>query len=89
MIDAIAPCVLNMHIEDFAFGRRGVGFTCSGAPLGEGLLDYDYMARKLRPRERNINQILEHRLPWQDSEEETIRLENQWTRQDLDFPRSK
>ncbi|NKX49675.1 TIM barrel protein [Arthrobacter deserti] len=91
VIDAVAPYVLNMHIKDFAFRRKEgwVGFTYSGAPLGEGLLDYDYMVRKLQPGERNINQIIEHWLPWQDSGEETVRLENQWTRQSLDFLRSK
>ncbi|CAI3803497.1 sugar phosphate isomerase/epimerase family protein [Pseudarthrobacter sp. MM222] len=91
VIDAVAPYVLNMHIKDFAFSRKEgwVGFTYSGAPLGEGLLDYDYMAGKLQPKERNINQIVEHWLPWQDSEDETIRLENQWTQQSLDFLRSK
>ncbi|MGN7202327.1 sugar phosphate isomerase/epimerase family protein [Arthrobacter sp. SAFR-044] len=91
VIDAVAPYVLNMHIKDFAFSRKDgwVGFTYSGAPLGEGLLDYGYMAGKIRPHERNINQIVEHWLPWQDSEAETIRLENQWTRQSIEFLRSK
>lgn len=91
VIDAVGPYVLNMHIKDFAFSRKQgwVGFTYSGAPLGEGLLDYDYMIEKIQPKERNINQIVEHWLPWQDSEAETIRLENQWTQQSLDFLRSK
>ena len=91
VIDAVAPYVLNMHIKDFAFTRKEgwVGFTYSGAPLGEGLLDYDYMVERLQPHERNINQIVEHWLPWQDSEAETIRRENQWTRQSLEFLRSK
>lgn len=91
VIDAVGPYVLNMHIKDFAFSRKQgwVGFTYSGAPLGEGLLDYDYMVEKIQPKERNINQIVEHWLPWQDSEAETIRLENQWTQQSLDFLRSK
>lgn len=91
VINAVAPYVLNMHIKDFAFSRKEgwVGFTYSGAPLGEGLLDYDYMAEKIQPTQRNINQIVEHWLPWQDSETETIRLENQWTQQSLEFLRSK
>lgn len=90
VIDAIAPYVLNMHIKDFAFSRKQgwVGFTYSGTPLGEGLLDYDYMIEKIQPKTRNINQIVEHWLPWQDTEAETIRLENQWTQQSLDFLRS-
>lgn len=91
LIDAVAPYVLNMHIKDFAFSRNEgwVGFTYSGAPLGEGLLDYDDMVRTIRPLERNINQIVEHWLPWQNSDEETARLENQWTQQSLAFLRSK
>ncbi|HEV7168391.1 MAG TPA: TIM barrel protein [Micrococcaceae bacterium] len=91
VVDAVAPYVVNMHIKDFAFSRRDgwVGFTFSGAPLGEGLLDYDHMVRTIRPHERDINQIVEHWLPWQGSEEETLRLEDQWTRQSLEFLRSK
>ena len=91
VIDAVAPYVLNMHVKDFAFSRKDgwVGFTYSGAPLGEGLLDYDYMVSKFQPHQRNINQIVEHWLPWQDSEAETIRLENQWTQQSIEFLRSK
>jgi sugar phosphate isomerase/epimerase len=91
VIAAVAPYVLNMHIKDFAFSRKQgwVGFTYSGAPLGEGLLDYDYLVAKVQPKERNINQIVEHWLPWQDTEADTVRLENQWTQQSLDFLRSK
>lgn len=91
VVDAVAPYVVNMHIKDFAFSRRDgwVGFTFSGAPLGEGLLDYDHMVQAIRPQTRDINQIVEHWLPWQGSEEETLRLEDQWTRQSLEFLRSK
>ena len=91
VVDAVAPYVVNMHIKDFAFSRRDgwVGFTLSGAPLGEGLLDYEHMVRAIRPHERDINQIVEHWLPWQGSEEETLRLEDQWTQQSLEFLRSK
>ncbi len=91
VVEAVAPHVLNMHVKDFAFSRKEgwVGFTYSGSPLGEGLLDYDHMVQTIRPEENNINQIIEHWLPWQDSEEETIRLENQWTHQSINFLRSK
>ncbi|MDN4609879.1 sugar phosphate isomerase/epimerase family protein [Arthrobacter burdickii] len=91
VIDTVAPYVLNMHIKDFAFTRKDgwVGFTYAGALLGEGLLDYDYMVRAVQPHQRNINQIVEHWLPWQDSEAETIRLENQWTQHSIHYLRSK
>ena len=31
------------------------------------------MAEKIEPKARNINQIVEHWLPWQDSEADTVR----------------
>ncbi|WP_268760627.1 hypothetical protein [Arthrobacter sp. Soil762] len=40
-----------------------VGFTYAGDPLGEGLLDYEYMISKFQPHQRSINQIVEHWLP--------------------------
>lgn len=91
VIGEVAPHVVNMHVKDFTFTRQEgwVGFSLIGCPLGTGLLDYDAMVRAVRPRARRINQIVEHWLPWQDSEDETIRLENQWTQQSLDFLRSK
>ena len=66
-IERTAPYVRNLHVKDFAFSRRDgwVGFTFAGCPLGEGLLDYDFMIDTVRPDERGINQIIEHWLPWQ------------------------
>jgi len=91
VVEAIAPHVINMHVKDFAFTRRDgwVGFTLAGAPLGAGLLDYDHMVRTIRPHENNINQIIEHWLPWQDDEASTVRLESAWTAGGLEFLRRK
>lgn len=83
-MDVVRRCaarVLNVHVKDFAFSRRDgwVGFTFAGAPLGEGLLDYDQMTALVRPDDRAINQIIEHWLPWQGDIETTIAVERQWT----------
>jgi sugar phosphate isomerase/epimerase len=90
-VEAVAPYVLNLHIKDFAFQRQDgwVGFVYTGARMGEGLLDYDHMAAAIRPAEKNLNQIIEHWLPWQGSPEETIRTERQWTDQAIEYLRSK
>lgn len=87
VIDRCAPYVVNLHVKDFAFTRRGgwVGFTLEGTELGQGLLDYDYMIRKVAPESRGINRIVEHWLTWQDSFEETCRLENQWNANNLAY----
>lgn len=87
VIELTASRVVNLHIKDFAFARQEgwVGFTYSGCLLGTGLLDYDALHQTIRPNERNINQIVEHWLPWQASAEETCRLEDAWTRHSLNY----
>ena len=90
-VEAVAPYVLNLHIKDFAFQRQDgwVGFVYTGAPMGQGLLDYDHLAAAIHPAENNLNQIIEHWLPWQGSPEETVRTERQWTDQAIAYLRSK
>jgi len=89
VIDRCAPYVVNLHVKDFAFTRRGgwVGFTLEGAELGTGLLDYDYMIKTVNPEARGINRIIEHWLPWQESFEVTSRLENLWNVNNLAYLR--
>ncbi len=83
-------CVANVHVKDFAFARQDgwVGFTYSGAPMGTGLHDYPHLLETVRPRERGINEIVEHWLPWQGDAETTIRTERDWTRTTLEYLRS-
>ncbi|WP_129664058.1 sugar phosphate isomerase/epimerase family protein [Phytoactinopolyspora endophytica] len=91
VVDRTSPYVKNLHVKDFAFSRRDgwVGFTFAGAPLGEGLLDYDDMVRRVQPAERGINQVIEHWLPWTDDFPQTARLEDEWTRHNIEYLRSK
>ena len=82
--------VKNVHVKDFAFARQDgwVGFTYSGARMGEGLHDYGQLLDVVRPRERGINEVVEHWLPWQTDAETTIRTERDWTRATLEYLRS-
>lgn len=82
-----APYVLNWHVKDFAFSRRDgwVGFTLAGCPLGEGLLRYDDIYQHVQPQARDINQIIEHWLPWQGDSESTCRLEAAWTEHNMKY----
>ncbi|MCS3444160.1 sugar phosphate isomerase/epimerase family protein [Microbacterium phyllosphaerae] len=84
-----AHLVENVHVKDFAFSRQEgwVGFTYSGAAMGTGLHDYAQLLSVVAPRERGINEIVEHWLPWQDDAETTIRTEREWTRITLDYLR--
>lgn len=89
-VEQTARRVKNVHVKDFAFARQPgwVGFTYSGAPMGTGLHDYPHLLETVRPRERDINEIVEHWLPWQDDAETTIRTEREWTRITLKYLRS-
>jgi sugar phosphate isomerase/epimerase len=90
VIDRCAPHVVNLHIKDFAFTRRGgwVGFTLEGTELGKGLLDYDYLMKKVNPEPRGINRIIEHWLTWQGNFEETSRIETLWNNNNLAYLRA-
>ncbi|GAA2998752.1 sugar phosphate isomerase/epimerase family protein [Microbacterium aurantiacum] len=89
-VELTAPHVRNVHVKDFAFDRQAgwVGFTYSGAPMGEGLHDYPHLLETVRPRARGINEIVEHWLPWQGDPETTARTERDWTRRTIDHLRS-
>ncbi|MFC0682291.1 sugar phosphate isomerase/epimerase family protein [Lysobacter korlensis] len=91
VVERTAPYVLNLHVKEFAFSRRGgwVGFLYAGAPLGQGLLDYDHLVETTQAREKGLSQVIEHWLPWQDDYAETARLEDEWTVSNLEYLRSK
>jgi len=89
-VELTAPVVANVHVKDFAFDRQPgwVGFTYSGAAMGTGLHDYPHLLATVRPRQRGINEIVEHWLPWQGDAETTVRTEREWTRATLEQLRS-
>lgn len=89
-VEQTAEIVVNVHAKDFAFARQPgwVGFTYSGARMGEGLHDYAHLLDTVRPRARGVNEIVEHWLPWQGDPETTVRTERDWTRAALNHLRS-
>ena len=88
-VNRCAPHTRNIHVKDFAFARQDgwVGFTYSGAPMGEGLHDYPHLLDTVRPDDRGINEIVEHWLPWQGDPETTVQAEIAWTANTLDYLR--
>jgi 3-oxoisoapionate decarboxylase len=89
-VEQTADLAGNVHVKDFAFARQPgwVGFTYGGAPMGEGLHDYAHLLETVRPRERGIDEVVEHWLSWQGDPETTIRTERAWTRTTVDYLRS-
>src|SRR5690606_9811482 len=59
VVEACAPRTVNLHVKDFAFARQEgwVGFTYSGAPLGEGLLDLDHELRHVYSGDRAASAV--------------------------------
>ncbi len=90
-IEATAELTVNLHVKDFAFTRQAgwVGFTYAGTPLGEGLLDVDFLFDRVRPDERGINTIIEHWLVWQGDSATTCRIEDAWTLHNLQVLRDR
>lgn len=88
-VERCAPLTRNVHVKDFAFARQDgwVGFTYSGAPMGEGLHDYPHLLATVKPEARGINEIVEHWLPWQGDPETTVQAEIAWTTTTLDYLR--
>ena len=89
-VELAARHVKNVHVKDFAFARQPgwVGFTYSGAPLGEGLHDYPRLRAAVDPDARGINEIVEHWLPWQGDPDTTVATEIAWTDTALEYLRS-
>lgn len=89
-VERTAPYVKNVHVKDFAFARQQgwVGFTFGGARMGEGLHDYAHLFETVKPRDRGVNEVVEHWLSWQGDAETTIRTEREWTRATVNYLRS-
>jgi sugar phosphate isomerase/epimerase len=89
-VEATVPLVKNVHVKDFAFSRQDgwVGFTYSGAAMGTGSHDYQHLLSAVKPRERGINEIVEHWLPWQGNIAKTVELEKAWTLKTIEYLRS-
>lgn len=89
-VQIAAPLVKNIHVKDFAFTRQDgwVGFTFSGCEMGTGAHDYLNLLDTVKPRQNDINEIVEHWLPWQGNIEATINLEKIWTKSAIEYLRS-
>ncbi|SDH18417.1 sugar phosphate isomerase/epimerase family protein [Agrococcus jejuensis] len=81
VVERCAAATVNVHVKDFAFTRAPgwVGFTYSGARMGEGALDYAHLLETVRPVERGLSQIVEHWVTWPGTIDEAVAIEAEWT----------
>jgi sugar phosphate isomerase/epimerase len=85
----LAPLTVNLHLKDFAIERvpHRMGFTVSGRPAGEGMLDIPALLRRLATYGRCVSAVLELWTPPESRIEETIAKEARWAKQSLDYVR--
>lgn len=81
VIAVCAPRTVNLHVKDSRFTRAEgwVGFSYTGAPMGEGLLDLDLELSSVYREGRSPSAIVEHWLPWQGDLGTTLAAERDWT----------
>jgi 3-oxoisoapionate decarboxylase len=80
VIKNTAQYVTNVHLKDFKFTRRegSIGFYLLGSPVGDGQLNLDYLMETLEKEGKKVNGIIELWLPFTDTIEKTIELQNEW-----------
>lgn len=85
VLETLGPYVVNLHVKDFSIQRldHNMGFSLTGTPAGQGMLDLPWLMDQLQGR--TYNAILELWPPLQASVEATIQLEQDWAVQSMPF----
>ena len=83
----LAPVTVNLHVKDFAVARVPslMGFSVSGRPAGEGLLDLAQLLALLAPFRRCETAVLELWTPPELTLDQTLAKEAAWARQSIEF----
>lgn len=90
VINELSPYTINVHIKDFQISREShqMGFSITGAPAGEGLLDINYLIKKIKQYQNNPNFILELWTPFTGDIEQTVKKEKKWAEESIDYLKS-
>lgn len=90
VVAELAPFVLNLHIKDFDIVRipEGTGFSIVGRPAGSGRLDVPWLLQTLSEAGRRPSVVLELWVPFTDTLEHTLELEQQWAESSIRYLRS-
>jgi len=87
ILPVLLPYTVNLHIKDFIIKRveHKMGFTVSGCPAGEGMLDIPRLLEECRQYPRCDTAILEL---WMDAgadDRETLSKEQDWVQKSLEY----
>lgn len=89
VFDALLPLTVNLHLKDFAIHRfaNNMGFRIVGTSAGSGRLDCPTLIQRLHALRPVANVILELWPPEDENLEATLRKEELWVRQSIDYLR--
>ena len=87
VVAALAPVTFNLHIKDFQVKRLPhlMGFTVTGCPAGQGLLDVPWLLQRLGEFGKCRTAILEQWTIPEPEIEKTIAKENDWANASLEY----
>ncbi|TVQ94175.1 MAG: hypothetical protein EA393_01140, partial [Bacteroidetes bacterium] len=87
VVENLAPHTLNLHVKDFTIRRvdHKMGFVVEGVPAGKGFLNLPWIIEKLKPWNRCHSAILELWTPPEATISNTIRKEDAWARESIQY----
>ncbi len=90
VLGTLIPFCGNFHFKDVEVRRSEtvMGFTVSGKPAGQGDLSLHWILEQLEIHRKRPSIIIELWPTWQGSIEETMILEDSWTRESVAYMKS-
>jgi sugar phosphate isomerase/epimerase len=85
--EILLPYTINLHVKDFTIYRvsHKMGFIIEGKPAGKGMLNIRETVEKLSILNRCNSAILELWIPPEPEMEDTIKKEELWARESIEF----
>ena len=99
VFEVLIPYTVNLHVKDFDIRRidHQMGYIITGTPAGSGRLDIPGLLNLMGSngnrisgmgasgKGHRVNAVLELWTPFENSVEETIRIEREWMARSLDY----
>jgi sugar phosphate isomerase/epimerase len=87
VLNRLAPFTVNLHVKDFKIERLNhkMGFHVTGTPAGKGMMDVHRIMNKLSSGDRCQSAILEQWMEPENDIEETIKKEQQWAVEGIQY----
>ena len=90
VVPTLGPYVVNLHVKEFVVRRasHSMGFSVTGMPAGQGMLDMPWLLGLLDDFGRSFNAIIELWPEPEPTTDATIAKEREWMRQSVTYLRT-